>query len=167
MRRWLPLRLPLALPLAAAATLIRRLSERVNLPIDEVAIVFAIGVISAQLQRRIVRLHRLGPFLNGLLRSEFLQLLARTIERIAEVEVSILLVCQALCVARRRNLDRLLEGLRCLGKLSRSIGGRTRVVLQDGCPPPGLPITSARTLSVATDNAGCKFSAACKSNHAS
>ena len=84
--------LTIASTLATAPTLIGWLPERVNLPLDEVAVVFAIGVITAQLQRRLVCLDRIGPFLYRLLRSGFFELLTRAIQRIAEVVVSILLV---------------------------------------------------------------------------
>jgi hypothetical protein len=77
---------------ASTPTLIGWLPERVNLPLDEVAVVFAIGVITAQLQRRLVCLDRLGPFLYRLLRCGFFDLLTRAIQRIAEVVVSILLI---------------------------------------------------------------------------
>jgi hypothetical protein len=90
----LTLALTIATTLATAPTptLIGWLPERVNLPLDEVAVVFAIGVITAQLQRRLVCLDRIGPFLYRLLRSGFFELLTRAIQRIAEVVVSILLI---------------------------------------------------------------------------
>ena len=77
---------------APTPTLIGWLPERVNLPLDEVAVVFAIGVITAQLQRRLICLDRLGPFLYGLLRRGFFELLTHAIQRIAEVVVSIPLI---------------------------------------------------------------------------
>jgi hypothetical protein len=77
---------------APTPTLIGWRPQRVNPPLDEVAVVFAIGVISAQLQRRLVCLDRIGPFLYRLLRSGFFELLTRAIQRIAEVVVSILLI---------------------------------------------------------------------------
>jgi hypothetical protein len=90
----LTLALTIASTLATAPTptLIRWLPERVNLPLHEVAVVFAIGVITAQLQRRLVCLDRIGPFLYRLLRSGFFKLLTQAIQRIAEVVVSILLI---------------------------------------------------------------------------
>ena len=95
-----PAALTIASTLATAAAptsaptpiLIGWLPERVNPPLDEVAVVFAIGVISAQLQRRLVCLDRISPFLDRLLRSGFLQLLTRAIQCIAEVVVRILLI---------------------------------------------------------------------------
>jgi hypothetical protein len=82
----------LATATATATALIGWAPERVDLPLDEVAVVFAIGVITAQLQRRLVCLDRIGPFLYRLLRSGFFELLTRAIQRIAEVVVSILLI---------------------------------------------------------------------------
>jgi uncharacterized membrane protein required for colicin V production len=86
--------LTIASTLAPATTTaaVRWLPERVNLPLDEVAVVFAIGVITAQLQRRLVCLDRIGPFLDRLLRSGFFELLTRAIQCIAEVVVRILLI---------------------------------------------------------------------------
>jgi hypothetical protein len=75
-----------------ATALVGWLPERVNLPLDEVAVVFAIGVITAQLQRRLVCLDRIGPFLYRLLRSGFFEPLTHAIQSIAEVIVSILLI---------------------------------------------------------------------------
>ena len=75
-----------------ASTLIGGLPECINLPLDEVAVVFAIRVITAQLQRRLVCLDSIGPFLYRLLRSGLLELLTCAIQRIAEVVVSILLI---------------------------------------------------------------------------
>ncbi len=106
MWRGLSLRWGLALAIALAATaaattaaaatttasLIWRLPERVNLPLDEVAVVLAIRVVATQLQRRIVCLNRIRPFLYGVLRSGLLDLLTRAIQCIAEVVVSILLI---------------------------------------------------------------------------
>jgi hypothetical protein len=54
---------------STSASLIGWLPKRINLPFDQVAVVFAIGIITAQLQRRVVCLDRLGPFLYGVLRS--------------------------------------------------------------------------------------------------
>ena len=81
-----------ALATAPAPTLIGWPPQCVDLPLDEVAVVSAVGVITAQLQRRLVRLDRIGPFLYRLLRSGFFELLTRAIQRIAEVVVSILLI---------------------------------------------------------------------------
>jgi hypothetical protein len=100
----LPLAAAVALALASALasaststsaptpTLIGWLPERVNLPFDEVAVVSAIGVITAQLQRGLICLDRIGPLLYRLLRSGFFELLPRPKQRIAEVVVSILLI---------------------------------------------------------------------------
>src|SRR6185437_14194616 len=82
LRRWLPLRLTLPLrrrlPLTAATTLtatspapaalLRRLPKRIDPPLNKVAIEFAVSVVAPQLQRRLIRLDRIGPFLDGLLR---------------------------------------------------------------------------------------------------
>jgi len=70
-------------PPTAAAT-VRWLPERVNLPLDEVAVVFAIGVITAQLQRPFVCLDRIGPFLDRLRGADF-RAADRAIQCIAEV----------------------------------------------------------------------------------
>jgi hypothetical protein len=75
-----------------ATTLIGRSPERVNLPLNEITVVFAIGVIAAQLQRRVVCLDRIGPLLYRLLGSGLFILLTRAIEGIAEVKVGILLI---------------------------------------------------------------------------
>jgi hypothetical protein len=84
--------LAIAPTLAPAPALIGWLPECVDLPLDEVAVVFAVGVITAQLQRCLVRLDRIGPFLYRLLRGGLFELLTRAIQRIAEVVVSILLI---------------------------------------------------------------------------
>jgi hypothetical protein len=52
-----------ATPAAATPALIWRLSKRINLPLDEIAIVFAIGVITAQLQRCVICLESVRPSL--------------------------------------------------------------------------------------------------------
>jgi hypothetical protein len=47
----------------ATPALIWRLPKRINLPLDEIAIVFAIGVITAQLQRCVICLESVRPSL--------------------------------------------------------------------------------------------------------
>src|SRR5215469_1426657 len=119
---------------ATTPALRRRLPKRIDLPLDEIAIVFAVGVIAAQLQRCVICLESVRPSLYRLLRSGFLELLTRAIQRIAQVVVSILLIRQTLCIARRCGIDRLFECLRCLGKPPGSIGGSSGVVLHERCP---------------------------------
>jgi hypothetical protein len=116
---------------AAASTPLRRISKRRDLPFHKVAVVLAVSVIPAKLQRCVIRLNRVGPLFQRLLLIRFLKLLTRPVQRIPEVVVSILLVRQPLRIAGRRGLDRFLERLCCLGKLSSSIRGRPRVVFHN------------------------------------
>src|SRR6516162_6410660 len=119
---------------AAAPAPIWRLPKRIDLPLDEIAIVLAVGVTTAQLQRSVICLESIRPSLYRLLRSGFLELLTRAIERIAQVVVGILLIRETFCIARRCGIDRLFECLRCLGKLPGSIRGSSGVVLYERCP---------------------------------
>jgi len=64
-------------------TLILLLLERVDPALHQVAVVLAVGIVCAQLQRGLVGLHRLGPFLQGFLRVGLFGLLSGTIQRIA------------------------------------------------------------------------------------
>jgi hypothetical protein len=77
---------------SAAAAALGRLAERGNLALHEVAVVFAVGVIGAELQCRVVRFDRVGPFLYGVLGGGFFDLLAGAIECVAEVVVGVLLI---------------------------------------------------------------------------
>jgi hypothetical protein len=89
----------------------RRLLKRLDLALHKIPIEPAIGIIRPQLQCRFIRLHRIGPLRDGLLRRGLLNLLPRAIQRVAQVVVGILLVRQAPGIAVRRGVDRILEGL--------------------------------------------------------
>ena len=95
--------------------------------LHEVAIELSIGVIGAELQRGVIRLYRLLPGLNGLLRIGRLGRLACAIKRIAEVVISILLRGQTLGIGGRFFTKRLLKRLCRLRKLARLVSRRARV----------------------------------------
>ena len=159
--------------------LILLLPERIDLALHQVAVVLAIGIVCAQLQRGLVGLYRLGPLLQGFLRGSLFGLLSRAIQRIAEVVVSVLLVGQALRIARWRAADRLLECLCGLRKLSCPVCGGTGVELQyrlfgshcrrlAGSAMPGSSIEArggqdaARVPAVERQPAGAYRSAGCR-----
>jgi len=79
--------------------------ERIDLPLHEVPVELAVRIIRSQLQGGFVRLHGIGPLGNGLLRSRFLNLLPRAVQRVAEVVVGVLLVSQPLRITRWRGVD--------------------------------------------------------------
>jgi hypothetical protein len=95
----------------ATAPIRRRLLKRLDFPLHKIPIELAIGIIRPQLQRRFIRLHRISPLCNGLLRRGLLNLLPRAIQRVAQVVVGILLVRQAPGITARSGVDRILEGL--------------------------------------------------------
>src|ERR1019366_3224361 len=108
------------------------LPECVDLAFHQIAIELAVRVIGAQLQRRLVGLDGVVPFLQCFLRRGLCALLSRAIQRIAEVVVGIFLIGQALRIARWRFGDRLLECLRRLRELPGSVRGGAYIVLQSG-----------------------------------
>jgi hypothetical protein len=117
---------------AATASIRRRLLKRLNLALHKIPIELAIRIIRPQLQCRLIRLYRISPLRNGLLRSGFLQLLPSTIQRVAQVVVGVLLIRQPLRVTSRSSVDRTLESLRGLWKLPGPVCSRTGVVVRQG-----------------------------------
>ena len=98
--------------------------------LHEVAVVFGVGVGAAELQRGLIRFHRLFPVLDGLLRLALLGLLAGAIKRVAEVVVSVLLRGEALGVGGRFASERFLKRLGCLRELAGFVGRRANVEQQ-------------------------------------
>jgi len=89
----------------ATTAAIGRLLKRIDLPLHEVPVELAVRIIRSQLQGGFVRLHGISPLGNGLLRSRFLNLLPRAVQRVAEVVVGVLLVSQPLRITRWRGVD--------------------------------------------------------------
>jgi len=90
--------------------------------LHKVPVVLAIDISGTELQRRLVRLHRISPLFNRVLRGRLLNLLARAVQGIAEVVVRILLIRQAPRIACRSGIDGILEGLCRLRELPGAIG---------------------------------------------